>query len=157
MFAILAVLFLVVPIVELYLVIQVSGQIGLGSTLVLIIAISVVGAWLVKHQGLSVMRRLQDQLAAQQMPTNELIDGGLILFAGALMLTPGFLTDALGFILLIPPTRALVRGVLRRRFKGTMVMTGPGFTRVRTDAGTDGIWDAESWETDPDEHRPELP
>ncbi len=153
MFAILALLFLVVPVVEIYLIVQVSGQIGFGSTLLAIIGVSLAGAWLVKHQGLSVLRRLQSQLEAARMPTNELIDGGLILFAGALMLTPGFLTDALGLFLLIPPTRALVRAVLRKRFSGQLVT-------VRTESGptrSDGIWDVESWETDPSEHRPELP
>jgi UPF0716 protein FxsA len=153
MFAILALLFLVVPIVEIYLIVQVSGQIGFGSTLLLIIAVSVAGAWLVKHQGLSVLRRLQSQLEAHQMPTNELIDGGLILFAGALMLTPGFLTDGLGLFLLIPPTRALVRSVLRTRFSGQLVTVRT--ETVRTES--DGIWDVESWETDPSEQRPELP
>ena len=155
MFAILALLFLVVPIVELYLVVAVSGQIGFGSTLLIIIAISVAGAWLVKYEGLGIMRRLQDQLRRGQMPTNELIDGGLILFAGALMLTPGFLTDALGLILLVPPTRAVVRAVLKRRFAGRVVVAGPGFAGVRSEA--DGIWEAESWETHPEPSRPELP
>ncbi|HUW01569.1 MAG TPA: FxsA family protein [Acidimicrobiales bacterium] len=154
MFAILALLFLVVPVIEVFLIAQVAGSIGFGSTLLVIIAISVAGAWLVKYQGLSIMRRLQEQLGRGQMPTNELIDGGLILFAGALMLTPGFLTDALGLVLLVPPTRAVVRAIVKTRFSGQMIVTGPGFRSEPHDA--DGIWDADSWETESIDDRPEL-
>lgn len=165
MLGILALLFLVVPIAELAVIVAVSGQIGLGSTLLGIVAVSVIGAWMVQQQGLSVLRRLQGQLQQGEMPTNELIDGGLILFAGALMLTPGFLTDGLGLVLLFPPTRAGVRTVLRRRFRDRITVAGPGFTTFgpggpRRDAPRPrDVWDADSWEHPPNEptDRPELP
>jgi UPF0716 protein FxsA len=114
--ALLVLLFLVVPIVELYVIIQVGQEIGALNTIALLLVISVVGAWLAKREGLGVWRRLNAQMAAGQVPAAEVIDGFLILFAAALLLTPGFLTDVLAILLLIPPTRALVRRTLRRRF-----------------------------------------
>jgi len=80
--------------------------------------ISVAGAWLAKREGTGVWRRLNQQVNAGKVPGTELLDAFLILLAGALLLTPGFLTDILAIVLLIPPTRALVRRVLRRRFVG---------------------------------------
>ena len=112
----LLVLLLLVPVVELYVIVQVSHALGVVETLGLLLAISVLGAWLVKHQGLSVWRRLNASINAGRMPTSELIDGFLVLLAGALLLTPGFVTDAIGLLLLVPPIRALVRLTAKRRF-----------------------------------------
>jgi UPF0716 protein FxsA len=117
-FGLLALAFLVVPIVEIYLIIQVGSAIGGLETVGLLILVSVVGAWLVRHQGLTILARLQQSLARGEMPTDPLIDGLLVLLAGALMLTPGFLTDAVGLFLLLPPTRLLARTALKRRFAG---------------------------------------
>lgn len=108
--------FIVVPIVELALIIQVGSSVGVLPTLGLLIFVSIVGAWLVKFQGMGVLMRMRQQLARGQMPTEELVNGVLILVAGALMLTPGFFTDAFGLSLLIPPIRAAVRKMLSRRF-----------------------------------------
>jgi len=116
--AILVLLFLVVPIVELYVIIQVGQEIGALYTIALLLVISVVGAWLAKREGVGVWRRLNQQVAAGRVPGAELLDAFLILLAGALLLTPGFISDVLAIFLLIPPTRALVRRVLRRRFLG---------------------------------------
>jgi len=115
-FLVLTLLFVVGPIVELYVIIQVSHVIGGWETIALLLIESAIGAWLMKRQGRGTWRRIQTQLQQHQLPTKELVDGGLIIFAGALMLTPGFLTDLLGFLLLIPPTRAIVRAALMRRF-----------------------------------------
>ena len=109
--------FIVVPVVEIYLITQVAGEIGWGPTIVLVIGISMAGAWLVKREGLSVIRRIQNALSGGKIPTNELADGAMIFFASALMLTPGFLTDALGLALLIPPIRALLRSPLISFFR----------------------------------------
>ena len=130
----LGLVFIVGPIVELYVIIQVAQVIGGWETLALLIVESILGAWLMKRQGRGVLARIQTSLDAGRMPTKELVDGGLILFAGALMLTPGFITDILGFFLLVPPTRALVRVALMRRFKdrlgtGSTILggaSGPG-------------------------------
>jgi UPF0716 protein FxsA len=112
-FAVLALLFLVVPFVELFVLIQVGQAIGALPTIGLLVVVSVVGAWLVKREGLGVIRRAQQQVNRGHVPGTELIDGVLILFAGALMLTPGFFTDVFGIALLIPPVRAALRSVAR--------------------------------------------
>ena len=122
----LVILFLVVPIVELYIIVQVASSVGIFETIGLLILVSVVGAWLVRSQGLTVLGRVQGQLAMGNVPGKEMVDGLLILFAGALMLTPGFMTDAFGMLLLIPPTRAVVRTILVRRYRNSVVLGGSG-------------------------------
>jgi UPF0716 protein FxsA len=108
-------LFIGVPFAEIYVLLQVGHAIGVVNTLGLLILISVVGAWLAKREGLGVLRRMQRSIDAGRVPGTELVDGFLILLAGALMLTPGFLTDILAILLLLPPVRAVVRRELRRR------------------------------------------
>ena len=108
---------LVVPIAELWVILQVSDRVGVLNTIVLLIFVSVVGGWLLKQQGAATWRRLQATLRKGEMPTIEAIDGALILFGGALLLTPGFLTDLVGLALIFPPTRATLRGVFRRFVK----------------------------------------
>ena len=120
MFGVLVLLFLVVPIIELYIIVQVASGMGIMETIGLLILISIVGAWLVRAQGLAVLGRVQGQLAMGNVPGKELVDGLLILLAGALMLTPGFMTDAFGLLLLMPPTRAVVRTVLIHRYRDRM-------------------------------------
>ncbi len=101
--------FLVVPVLEIFLITQVAGQIGWPLALLLVIGVSAVGAWLVRREGLGVINRVRATLGQGRMPTEDLADGAMIFFASALMLTPGFLTDALGLALLIPPIRAVLR------------------------------------------------
>ena len=117
MIGLLIALFIIVPIVELAVFVQVSDLIGFFPSLVLVVSFSLAGAWLVKREGLGVMRRAQSQLQRGETPAVEIVNGVLILVAGALMLFPGFVTDVLGLVLLVPPTRALVRIVLMRRFE----------------------------------------
>ena len=126
-FGIIALLLLIVPIVELYVIVQVAGSIGVLWTIFLLIAVSVVGAILVKREGTNIWIRAQRQLAQGQMPDNEMIEGVLLLMGGALLLTPGFVTDAVGLLLLFPPSRALFRRLVKRRFKvkAAAVMGGP--------------------------------
>ncbi len=112
--AILFLALLVVPVAELWVIIQVSGEIGVIPTLLLLIAVSVAGAWLLKQQGIATWRRLQDTMAKGQIPTKEVTDGALILLGGALLLTPGFLTDVVGLVLLFPASRSALKGVVRR-------------------------------------------
>ena len=112
MFAALALLFLVVPFVELFVLIQVGQAIGTLPTIALLVVVSLVGAWLVKREGLGVLRRAQDQVQRGVVPGTELVDGVLILFAGALMLTPGFLTDVLATFLLLPPIWITIRRLM---------------------------------------------
>lgn len=114
--ALLLLLILLIPVVEVYVFVQVSHQLGFLTTLGVLVLVSLLGAWLVKYEGIAVWQRLQQQLAVGNVPTNEIIDGFLVLLAGALLLTPGFVTDALGIVLLLPPVRAGVRSLARRRY-----------------------------------------
>ena len=107
---------LAVPILELWVIVQVAQGVGVPETLGLLILVSVVGAWLLKQQGMATWRRLQSSLSQGQVPTKEVTDGALILFGGALLLTPGFVSDAVGLLLLLPPTRAVLKGIARRHF-----------------------------------------
>lgn len=112
----LVLLLVVAPLVELYFIIQVAQVIGGWETIALLIVESAIGGWLLKRQGLATLARIGQTAEAGRMPTKELADGFLILVAGALMLAPGFLGDVIAYLLLIPPTRALVRVPLTKRF-----------------------------------------
>ena len=109
MFIKLLIIFVFVPVMELYILIEASRMIGIGATVGLIMLTGVVGAWLARSQGLEILRRIQQETANGQMPAQTLIDGALILVGGLLLLTPGFFTDALGFSFLVPITRELWR------------------------------------------------
>jgi UPF0716 protein FxsA len=113
--AFLAVVFFVVPLVELFVLLQVGQAIGVLNTIGLLVLMSILGGWLMKREGLGVVRRVQAAVNAGRVPGTELVDGFLILLGGALMLTPGFLSDVLGILLLVPPVRAVVRRVAARR------------------------------------------
>ena len=114
MVPILAVAFILVPLAELAVLIAVGDVIGLLPTLVLLLVVSVAGAWLAKREGLAAWRRFQLALAGGRVPTVEVADGAMILLAGALLLTPGFLSDAVGLFCILPFTRPLARRVLTR-------------------------------------------
>jgi UPF0716 protein FxsA len=155
-FLVLALVFLVVPIAELYVIVQVSGAIGIPETILLLIGMSLLGAWLARLAGVGVLYRLQRTVRQGRVPSVEIVDGALVLLAGALLITPGFLSDILAILLLLPPPRALVRGVVLRRLRArgglfSMVATMPGGTRTPGD----DVWDVQSWEDPPD--RPGLP
>lgn len=119
-------LFTIVPAIELFLLIKVGSLIGAGNTLFLIILTGVTGASLAKYQGISLLQRIQEQLNAGQMPDSALIEGVMILIGGILLLTPGFITDFLGFLLLIPLTRTILRFYLSKKFE-KMISTGQTF------------------------------
>lgn len=114
-FGTLLLLFLVVPLAEIYLLIQAGGVIGALNTVALVVLTAVAGAWLLRLQGLATLRRVQQSLERGELPETALLEGVLLLLAGALLLTPGFITDAVGFVLLVPTARvALARTVLAR-------------------------------------------
>jgi UPF0716 protein FxsA len=102
-------LFAVVPVIEVYLLLKVGGLIGALPTVALLLAISMAGAWLVRHQGFEIMRRIQSELTQGRLPAAELLDGAMVLVGGVLLLTPGFFTDVLGLFFLIPFTRAIIK------------------------------------------------
>lgn len=122
-------LLVVAPLVELYVIVQVSGAIGFLSTIALLVVIAAIGAALVKAEGLRVWRRFQEQVDAGQVPEREIVDGVLILVGGALMLAPGFVSDVIALLLVVPFTRAVFRSLLLRR---------RGSTRVRVVRATYG-------------------
>jgi UPF0716 protein FxsA len=137
----LVLLFIVVPIAELAILIQVGQLIGVWLTIALLIADAVLGATLARSQGRAVWRRFNLALQAGRPPAREVLDGTLVLFGGALLLAPGFITDIFGIALLLPPSRALVRALLVRRFMGRMVATmtrGPGSPRARQSYDVEG-------------------
>ena len=126
----LVVLFVVVPIVELAVIIQVGQAIGVLPTVALLIVDSVVGSWLLRREGRAAWARFRGALDAARIPSNEVVDGALVLFGGALMLTPGFLSDVLGLLLILPPTRALVNRAIRSRVRGAFGLAGSVGLRV---------------------------
>jgi UPF0716 protein FxsA len=114
-FAFFVALAIVVGVVEITVMIQVGQWIGFLNTVGLLLVVSLAGVWLVKRQGLGVMARIREQRSAGRLPAAELFDGALILVAGVLLVIPGFVTDALGLLLLVPPVRAVVRRFVSRR------------------------------------------
>jgi len=112
----LAIAFVVLPIVELAVLIAVGREIGVWWTILLVILVSVAGAWLARREGTAAWRRFQRALTEGRMPTSEVADGAMVLFAAALLLTPGFVSDVLAIALLIPPIRAVARSAIVRYF-----------------------------------------
>ena len=111
----LALVFLLVPVAELYVIYKVGDAIGVLPTFLLLALDSVLGALLLRAQGRAVWKRFNEAMGAGRIPHREVIDGVLVIFGGAFLLTPGFLTDVVGLLLLIPPTRAFVRRLAVRR------------------------------------------
>ncbi|MFV2082788.1 MAG: FxsA family protein [bacterium] len=109
MFFKLFVIFTLVPVVELVFLIKVGGVIGAFNTIVIVLLTAAVGAYLVKLEGISVLYRLQNNIRMGIFPAEELIDGVMVLIAGALLLTPGFVTDLLGFLFVFPSSRAMIK------------------------------------------------
>jgi UPF0716 protein FxsA len=148
-------LFIVVPIVELYVIIQVGEAIGVLPTIALLLADSVVGSMLMRSQGRAAWRRFNAALAEGRIPHREVLDGVLVIFGGAFLVTPGFVTDIVGIVLLLPPTRALARGVVARRLLPRIVVSGfgdDGRRRARRPAGGADV-EGTATEVDP----PRLP
>ncbi len=139
--------FVVLPILDLYLLIKVAGYIGVLETIALVVVTGVVGGLLARLQGLNTIRRVQIRLAKRELPSDEVADGALILVGGALLVTPGLITDALGFILLIPVTRPFFRRWLQRYLKDRVHVVrhggggfpeGPGGGKPPEDEEEDG-------------------
>jgi UPF0716 protein FxsA len=127
--ALLVVLFIAVPIVELYVIIQVGQLIGVLPTLALLLADALLGSLLLRHQGRGAWRRFNAALAERRFPAREVADGLMIAVGGTLLLTPGFVTDVFGLILLVPPTRAIARRLLRSYAARRFVVVGVGGAR----------------------------
>ena len=125
-------LFVLVPVAELALLVELGRRVGTPATIGLIVLTGVLGAWLARRQGLGVLRSVRAEMAGGRVPAGTLVDGALIVVAGAVLMTPGVLTDALGFFLLVPAGRRLIKSRLRRRFeraveRGDVVVTADLF------------------------------
>jgi len=153
---ILALLFLVVPILEIYLIIQLGEAVGPWWTILILVADAVLGAWLVRHEGARAWLGLQEALSSGRMPAKELADGALILVGGTLLVTPGFISDAVGLFCILPFSRPVARrvlaGVISRRLSVVQVRTpgqrgtgttrpGPGAPQGRPDVVTGEVVD----------------
>jgi UPF0716 protein FxsA len=149
----LVVAFIVLPIAELYLIYKVGDSIGILPTLALLALDSIIGSVLLRTQGRAVWRRFQATMQAGRMPHREVQDGVLVIFGGALLITPGFLTDILGLLLLIPPTRAVVRRFVMK------ALTRRAVSRVSDRQGRPerGVWDVDGTATEIEPEHQRLP
>src|SRR5881398_3304005 len=134
-------LFIVVPIAELYVILKVGDLIGTLPTIALLVADSLLGSWLLKSQGRTVWQRFQETMQAGRVPHREVFDGVLVIFGGAFLITPGFITDIVGLFLLLPPTRALVRRAVARRLMGGGAVRVARFSHV-------GPREPEAWDVE---------
>ena len=146
--AVLIVLFIILPLAELYVIYQVGDAIGILPTLALLVLDSLLGAWLLRSQGRATWQRFQTTMEAGRIPHREVFDGVLVIFGGAFLITPGFITDIIGVFLLLPPTRALFRRWLIRRggrLFGFSIATG---RRGPATGGADFDVEGTAYETD---------
>ncbi len=125
--------FIVIPIIEMFVLIEVGGLIGAIPTIALVVLTATAGVWLLRLEGVATMRRVQEKLSRGELPETEVLEGAMLLVGGALLLTPGFITDALGFVCLVPPLRRPVA----RWLLGRVSLIRPGFgTAQRGDEHT---------------------
>lgn len=154
---VLLLIFIVVPLAELYVIWKVGDAIGILPTLLLLAADSVIGSLLLRSQGRAVWRRFSETMAAGRVPHREVLDGVMVIFGGAFLITPGFLTDVVGLLLLLPPTRALARRLLMRALGGRVAIGMAGAASRRRSR-----YDVEGTATEVDDERvgprtPRLP
>jgi UPF0716 protein FxsA len=156
--ALLLILFIVVPIVELYVIIQIGGAIGVLPTLALLVADALLGSLLLRQQGRGAWRRFNAALEERRFPGREVADGLMIAVGGTLLLTPGFITDIFGLVLLIPPSRALVRRAMRAYFSRRFVVVNVGRRAAGYGRRGERPYDFEGTaEESPPDDRPQLP
>ncbi len=156
--ALLVVLFIVVPIVELYVIIQIGGLIGVLPTLALLLADALLGSLLLRYQGRGAWRRFNVAIAERRFPGREVADGLMIAVGGTLLLTPGFVTDIFGVLFLLPPTRAIARRLLRAYAAHRFVVVGMGgATTVRNGNPASRPYDFDATAEEIDKDDPQLP
>ena len=155
----LIVIFIVVPLAELYVILKVADSLlGWPLTIALLAADSLLGSWLLRSQGRAVWNRFNEAVRAGRVPHNEVIDGVLVIFGGAFLITPGFITDVIGLVLLVPPTRRVVRRLARRTIERRTVgaVAGPaGRARRSREGVTD--YDVEGTASEVDRETRRLP
>jgi UPF0716 protein FxsA len=151
--------FIVVPLAEIYVILKVGDAIGVFPTVLLLAADSVLGSMLLRSQGRAVWRRFNETVRAGRVPHSEVIDGVLVIFGGAFLITPGFLTDVVGVLLLLPPSRAVIRRLVRGRIERRAVPGATGRTARRSGRGRepDDGWDVDGTASEVDWETPRLP
>ena len=122
------IIFILIPIMEIYVFMQVGEMIGLGTTLFLALFTAILGGAIIKHQGITTLQAVSQSMRQGKMPVTELFDGFCLIAAGATLITPGFVTDTIGFLLLIPPFRRILQTFVSRYTK----ITGSGFYKEST-------------------------
>jgi UPF0716 protein FxsA len=153
-------IFIVVPLAELYVILKVADTLlGWPLTIALLAADSLLGSWLLRSQGRVVWRRFNEAVRAGRVPHDEVIDGVLVIFGGAFLITPGFITDVIGLVLLVPPTRRIVRRFARRAIERRAVVTiaGPGGRRRRSGPDAHRDYDMEGTASEVDRETRRLP
>lgn len=145
-------LFILVPLAELAVIIEVGQAVGVPLTLAILLADSVLGGLLMRAEGRAAWRRLREATSAGRVPHREVLDGALVIFGGALLLTPGFLTDVVGLVLLIPPTRAIARRIVGRVLARRVVVgaVGRGRRGAARPGGVRRAYDVEGTATEAD-------
>jgi len=177
MFGLIVLLLIVVPVVELYVLLQVADNFGWATSLILLLSVSVLGAVLMRWQTNGAFGRITDKIRQGQMPSRELVDGALMIFGGALLLTPGFFTDVIGLSMFIPPLRAIARRLVLSRLNvrvstlaGSAASSFPGagmgggvstpngnFSPPRKPRSRSGVIDVEEVQVDPIDDPPTPP
>ena len=148
------VLFVVVPLAELYVIIQVGDWLGVLPTIGILLLDSILGSMLMRSQGRAVWRRFTEAVNSGRPPAREVLDGALVLLGGAFLLAPGFITDVVGLLLLLPPTRAALRRLAFRRLLPRMVVSfGPGPTTRRPFGGRPADVEGTATDVDPEPRR----
>ena len=135
--------FIAVPLIEIFLFIQVGGAIGSPLTLLIVVVTAILGSWLVRNQGVRELTNLRSSFTELRDPSEPLAHGAMILFSGALLLTPGFFTDAVGFSLLIPAVRSAIIVWAKSRMTVTTFQMGPDGSTTRTHRPEDTVIDGE--------------
>lgn len=153
----LLILFILVPLIEIALFIQVGSLIGLWATLLIVVVTAILGSWLVRSQGARELRNLQGSFSELRDPTEPLANGAMILFSGALLLTPGFFTDVVGFALLIPGVRSAVFVRIKSRVHVAKFQMGPQHPPQSDRGSNDNVIDGEYENVDPDKRSTHEP
>jgi len=156
LFQILLLLFLLIPVIEIYLLIEVGSMIGALSTIFLVVLTAVVGAALLRWQGLTTFQRVREAMARGEVPAIEMMEGVVLLICGALLLTPGFFTDAIGFLCLIPAVRRyFILEIIKRQSMSASAAAYSGHAANEThgDQPKSRTIEGESWKDSDDKRR----
>lgn len=154
MFPVFALIFFLVPLIEIYILIQVGQVIGALWTVFFVVLTAVIGVQLLRRQGLSTLSRAQQKLNNGEMPAEEMLEGMALVVAGAFLLTPGFFTDAFGFLLLFPPSRNwIIRGLSRRLLASGRVVMHSDIHMRETHTQQGDVIDGVNYHQEPDDKR----